>query len=86
MSPETVFCIHYGPAVRGAKPKGIIVTHGQMVKNIYQAEQMMKDLTDEDVLMSCVSYFNLDAFTLINNLAIYKGPLLLPPCLALMGT
>jgi long-subunit acyl-CoA synthetase (AMP-forming) len=72
VKPEDVAAIHYGPAIRGAKPKGLVVTHRNLISNVIQAEKALS-VSKDDVLLSALPYFRLDTYTLINNLAIHKG-------------
>jgi len=73
VKPTDTALIHYGPAVKGDKPKGLVISHGHLIKNALQAEAVLGSLSKADVLLSAVPYFNLDAWTLVNNLAIHKG-------------
>jgi len=73
VKPEDTATIYYGPAIKGGKPKGIVVSHKNLITSVMQAEQVLKDLTQDDVLLSVAPYFLLDAYTIINNLAILKG-------------
>jgi long-chain acyl-CoA synthetase len=73
VKPSDTALVHYGTAVKGGKPKGLVISHGNLISNVLQAEAVLGSLSKADVLLSAVPYFHLDVWTLINNVAIHKG-------------
>jgi acyl-CoA synthetase (AMP-forming)/AMP-acid ligase II len=72
-------------------PKGVMLTHHNLVANILQSGGGMSDLREDDTLLGVLPFFHIYGMVVIMNLALYRGATVvtmprfeLEPCLETM--
>eukprot|EP01128_Nolandella_sp_AFSM9_P002375 TRINITY_DN12742_c0_g1_i1.p1 TRINITY_DN12742_c0_g1~~TRINITY_DN12742_c0_g1_i1.p1 ORF type:complete len:464 (-),score=123.46 TRINITY_DN12742_c0_g1_i1:30-1397(-) len=69
---EDTALVHYGPAIRGTKPPGEVISHSNLIASLYQLSAALPSINSSSVLLTMVPLFHLTAFA-FNNLALVKG-------------
>ena len=71
IDPEDLAVLPYSSGTTGL-PKGVMLSHGNLVANIEQAGQNLR-IEDDDVLIGCLPFFHIYGMTVIMNLGLRYG-------------